>query len=323
MSIVTQETPVVNTKKYNPSRNGGIPLQKSKGVLSPERIERRQKLNGFIQVAITRRTDPRQVVTLDFKGGGMTATRTNLAPGTPPESRRGVVTGFSKKSRRRLREKLIAIDWTGLLPAVGRSDRSAFVTLTYPGTHSGDWQDWKRDLQAFQKRLKRRYGVTAAIWRLEYQRRGSPHYHVLIIFDHRIDVKAFRKWVSQAWYDCVGSGDPRHLKAGTNCRMLYGPVRRLLHYLCKYLVKQDDQEREGGRAWGTWGTFPESGSMRVCLDWRGWVEFCRRIRKWGKKSRYLRTRSANCRGFLIFGDLRQLLRGLDDHMLGGNYVAAA
>ena len=58
------------------------------------------------------------------------------------------------------------------------------------------------------------------------------------------------------------------------------------------------------------------GSAVVCeiefVTRLAWVEFQRRIRRWGQKSPYL-ARLANAHGLRLFGgtELLQLLRGLD------------
>ena len=86
------------------------------------------------------------------------------------------------------------------------------ITLTYPQAFPTDGQSVKRDIAAMGKRMKRQ-GI-AGIWYLEFQMRGAPHFHVLT--DRSVD----RDWLSQAWYEVVGSGDVRHLQAGTHIRKI-------------------------------------------------------------------------------------------------------
>lgn len=137
-----------------------------------------------------------------------------------------------------------------------------FVTLTY----HNDWPEqpsrWKEQLKALIKRLERAWGDLTALWRLEFQKRGAPHFH-LLIWLHDPRAKEWhpmqRLWllqnnVSWAWNQLVDPNDTEHLDAGTNvqeCRNL----RHMNAYLSKYLAKPE-QLAEGqtppGRFWGKW-----------------------------------------------------------------------
>ena len=273
-----------------------------------DRVERLNQLNGLVTGAISAHGP--KAVRLEFKAGGMTAKRTLYA--SPPQSNgRGVVAGMSKKSRRRLMDKLIGIDWRSIIPQHGKSNRAVLLTLTYPSEYSDDWQEHKLQLKAFRMRLERTYPIDGVLWRLEFQRRGAPHYHLVVVFGRDVNIARFRRWVSLAWYMVVGSQDPRHLRAGTNVRRLYGPTGKLMRYLSKYVSKRDSgPARQTGRVWGVWGELPEGETLVIELNWERWVEFTRRLRKWGKGSRYVSRLTAKRRGFLVFGDCTQLLRGL-------------
>ena len=150
---------------------------------------------------------------------------------------RGRINGFSYKSERNLR--LLLED---------TSDRwETFLTLTYPEAFPTDGRKVDRDRRAFFKRLRRRYGRRDYISVLEFQRRGAPHVHILT--DGPVD----REWLSQAWYEVVGSGDTRHLAAGTRI----DPVKdkeRVATYMLGYLKKRIQKDvPEGyenvGRFW--------------------------------------------------------------------------
>jgi hypothetical protein len=75
----------------------------------------------------------------------------------------------------RLLQQLASIDRSRGLPL--------FVSLTYPG---GTWPDdpavWHDHLERFYKRLCRRFPAwpVALVWRMEPQKRGAPHFHLLI-----------------------------------------------------------------------------------------------------------------------------------------------
>lgn len=85
--------------------------------------------------------------------------------------RRGEVTQFSKASRRRL---------LNYCARVKTDQRPLFITLTYPERYPDVKEAKENHLRAFLERLRRRYPASAAIWRLEFQARGAPHFHILV-----------------------------------------------------------------------------------------------------------------------------------------------
>jgi hypothetical protein len=252
--------------------------------------------------------------------GGIRVHRFQTGP-APDVGKRGRIHGFSQASRGRLTDKLMAIPWRDLVGSdrhASRSD-SVLLTLTYPECWPGDWDTWKSQLDAFRRSLSRvRDHGFAAVWRMEYQKRGAPHFHILLMFDDEVSIAAFGAWARRTWARIVGAADLEHLRHGADVRPLYAPAgdeRRLMHYLIKYLGKPDDGERFGGRIWGAWYEIPQVIRAAVSFNTRqSFVEFQRRLRRWGKHSRYLR-RVHNSTGLRVFcsGEsvLVQLCRELD------------
>lgn len=160
--------------------------------------------------------------------------------------RRGRVVEFSPGSRRRLMRLLNSIDRS-------RVPEPLFFTLTYPGDWPRDPRVWKKHLKAFRERMKRRYGKFPAVWRLEYQRRGAPHFHLLVFLD--VPRSTLREFVSTGWYGVVASGDEKHLKAGTQV-VKVDSWRGIRSYAAKYLGKIEQQaldpDQPAGRYWGYW-----------------------------------------------------------------------
>lgn len=99
--------------------------------------------------------------------------------GTVPASGvRGCVAGLSPAARRRL----------SLTIAEANVDPALFVTLTYGEKHPtvrGSKEDLRIWWQGVQRHLARRGIRAAMVWRLELQKRGAPHYHLLIWHDGR------------------------------------------------------------------------------------------------------------------------------------------
>lgn len=86
-------------------------------------------------------------------------------------SGRRAIQTFTPKARKNMLETVSRIDWTG--------KTAQFITLTYHSNQK-DAQTAKRHLRAFLKRLYRRWGNTPALWKLEPQKRGAWHFHLLI-----------------------------------------------------------------------------------------------------------------------------------------------
>jgi hypothetical protein len=124
------------------------------------------------------------------------------------------------------------------------------ITLTYPADFPLDGVLVKKHFELIRKWFVA-HGVKG-LWILEFQKRGAPHFH---IFTPKININKLA--LSRIWYKIVGSGDIRHLNAGTRVEWL-----RVEHatasYCCKYASKMYQKEvPEGyvsvGRFWGLFG----------------------------------------------------------------------
>lgn len=167
----------------------------------------------------------------------------------PPDKERvrAPIREFSKKSRQRLAFVASNTD------VVFRT----MVTLTYPRDFPSDGRVVKKHLNRFLQWLKRDSGRVSVLWFLEFQQRGAPHVHILI--DRRIPRNAqqrsgLRLRVSSAWFRIVGSGDSRHLAAGTRTerlRSLEGGRRYAVKYAMKMRQKcVPELYQNVGRFWG-------------------------------------------------------------------------
>lgn len=178
--------------------------------------------------------------------------------GQRERGKRRAITQFSWSSKRALLTLVNSIDQT---KCSGRD--FFFVTLTYPGEFPVA-RATKQHLAAFRRRWERKWGQTGIVWRLEAQKRGAPHYHLLVYAPggfyaegEVVDLHVVRMWLSHVWYEVVGSGDLRHLRAGTQLEQVrsFGGVAT---YVGKYMGKVDynagggDAWCEPGRLWGVW-----------------------------------------------------------------------
>ena len=126
---------------------------------------------------------------------------------------RGEISQFSRESRKRMLDTLCQLRSDAILPQ--------FLTLTYPKQFPHESSEWKRHLDNFWKRIVRLYPQASAVWKLEPQDRCAPHYHLLVY--GLPFTRVFKRLVSRIWYDVVGSGDSKHLRAGTEIE----PIRSL------------------------------------------------------------------------------------------------
>lgn len=195
---------------------------------------------------------------------------------------RGRVVGFSAQSRKRL------LDLLNMLKRETVSD-AVFLTLTYPDVFPVDAHRWKRDLDAVSKALARKYPQMSAIWRLEWKKRLSgenvgrmaPHFHLLVFGVPWLDLV----WLSKTWYRVVGSGDEKHLQAGTSAERVRS-WRGVMHYCSKYIGKPAAESFGGwtGRCYGVLGR--ENLAIRllvVPLTWQQFYSIRRVMRSWLRK----------------------------------------
>ena len=155
--------------------------------------------------------------------------------------KRNIILGFSRGARRRILQKM-AMLIRAILPI--------FVTLTYPSEFSTDYTQWKKHLDTWCKRLHRRCPSAGLIWRLEAQKRGAPHYHLLIFgMDLTPEV---RQWIATSWFEVVASGDEKHLTYGTDCQGVRS-ARGVRAYVGKYIAKVQAPIEDCGVDWSKVG----------------------------------------------------------------------
>jgi hypothetical protein len=156
-------------------------------------------------------------------------------------SGRGEIGEFSRQSRARL----------AFIASNTHVRFKSLLTLTYPSEFPTRGVLVKRQLAIFKKRFRRKYADPQYLWTLEFQSRGAPHMHLLSDIPVR---RADQTWLSQAWYDIVGSNDKKHLEAGTrweNLKSENGGRRYLVKYCAKMRQKKVPEEfTDVGRFWG-------------------------------------------------------------------------
>jgi hypothetical protein len=139
---------------------------------------------------------------------------------------RAPITGWSRRSRSRLFRATGEIDYE---PMIVLKEAPVMTTLTY----ADDWlavcptgKFTKKHVDIFWKRFARAWGVAfCGLWKLEFQRRGAPHYHLwhprpigLAGEVRRLTAVRYRpavgdglpydEWVRVVWADTVRHPDP-------------------------------------------------------------------------------------------------------------------
>ena len=170
---------------------------------------------------------------------------TGYQPDQLEEVKRNAIQDFSRGSRRRLIKQIRA--YGAIVPI--------FVTLGY-NDPLPTCKEAKKHLHRFLKQLLRANPTYWVVWRLEFQKAGRVHFHLLI---YNQDKKPFvpKEWIQKHWSQC----------ADRKC--LYPRVEALrshrggLYYCAKYLAKDNDigwknykdlyPQESPGRFWGIWG----------------------------------------------------------------------
>lgn len=166
--------------------------------------------------------------------------------------KRGEVGEYGYAARRRHREAVWAVE-PALLPRRVPDGRillpCSFVTLTYR-RWPPEPERWKHDLRHWWRRVDRAWPGAWAVWCLEFQGRGAPHFHLLVSWEPERDAAGWRerqRWISRSWAEVVaGPGrdvDELHLRAGTNCKPVVGAET-----IAEYLAKPDQKGDGGGTA---------------------------------------------------------------------------
>jgi hypothetical protein len=204
-----------------------------------------------------------------------------------------------------------------------KAGKAIFAGLTYPEAFPASAETFKRHLDAFGKRFLRVYPGAAFHWKLEFQKRDAPHFHPIFwnLSTEPADVRKFRKWLARAWFEVVGSNDPKHLAAGTSADVIRSQFG-IMRYVGPY-VAASDQSRPGwkvGRYWGIVGrvNIPYAVAASVRLTEKESLAIWRTARKYQRavnRQRRLRTvvRAGLCRSDFFNGRARQL-RKLSPHV---------
>lgn len=227
--------------------------------------------------------------------------------------KRGKVSTFSRASRLRLLQKMHTIK-----PMKGAKFYGTFITLTY-GQQFPTPALAKHHLDNFLKRLRRRWTYCSGFWRFEFQRRGAPHFHLVLFGLPFLPKETLAKW----WSDTIGVQFQ-----DTSSGMATPPFTRIevlkshahaARYVSKYVAKVDDGSGFNFLAYLTAeGEFIHPVTREVCDTIGRWwgvfnslwlpVDVCETLELgWGSKDVFYNLRRA----------AGKLWRGRNNHRKSG------
>lgn len=214
--------------------------------------------------------------------------RLNAPP--PPHGihKRNVVTGFSKRSRKRMIELFaMIVDVPDLFCTLTWSDDVATL----------DPDKFKRHFEAFRRRLEYHYADLKAVWRIEVEtrksgeRKGEPlaHYHLLIWLPKgNPELKKsllngngnlWREW----WHDVTQSKHEWHKKRyGLQLEEIKSR-RHCYHYVSKYVAKESTEQHAIGRRWGRVGQLDTLPVFEMDVTQEQYIQLKRLIASYVKK----------------------------------------
>lgn len=188
----------------------------------------------------------------------MVETETHLGGKRTGGGQRGKITGFSAESRLRMLKFMHSITFEGGL----------LITLTYPKDYPTGAAVYKKHLQNFRRQFEAAYGKNRTIWKLEYQERGAPHYHLLVFDARHVDIKE----CSWLWYISRGGIYFEGLSNGFDVKSAWKEdgVSNVGAYVGKYISKETLPETEEdlkytGRFWGYWN-MPDVKKYEIEID---------------------------------------------------------
>lgn len=156
------------------------------------------------------------------------------------------------------------------------------ITLTYGELYPKVFEA-KAQMRAFLKKIRRTFGRCTFLWRMEFQKRGAPHFHILASFAREISgthlkyvgirawTKTQRKMHNSSWnkaYDKKTYKEKASHQYGFKLDTLESS-RGGMKYVSKYAGKIDQNEPLAtvGRRWGLEGKNQLTlGAISRCLS---------------------------------------------------------
>jgi len=193
------------------------------------------------------------------------------------------------------------------------ADFVSMLTLTYPAEFPMNGRKVKCHLESFSAAYRSTF-TGRAVWWLEFQKRGAPHFHILSeenlallgpletrkrpsrasqgAKEYRTNADA-SDWLAYRWFNIVGSKDEKHLHAGTAWEVVESTEGAWV-YAAAHAGKRKQKIVPGGftevgRFWGVIGklTVERVGSFKIDTEGVFQVYGINALSRKGKCKKYL------------------------------------
>ena len=144
---------------------------------------------------------------------------------------RGDVTEFSRASRMRMIELVASLSHRKMTRA---GKKPLFITLTYVDNVC-DYKKAKRDLKVMLQRIARMKPECSGIWKMEIQKRGAIHFHIILFNAGFIDVGTLQSM----WCEVTGENANNSLDLE-----IIRSKRGVIYYVTKYMCKGENTRGE-------------------------------------------------------------------------------
>lgn len=213
---------------------------------------------------------------------------------------RDLIKGLSKGSRRRL---------VHLINSLGETNEAFFVTLTMREA-TENFKQWKQWLNRTLTALRYSFPKLSGIWRLEFQKRGTPHFHLLLYTNEPEDIKVLRAKLRKYWSNAVGRQNTSSTH-GIKVERIRD-IRKSGFYLAIYQAK-NEQDRTDIPTGKTYGIINKKGLP--IAKYSGGEFDSIHFNIWSKRlyRRYISANGASTRSPLFF-NLKDRTKGFSGFM---------
>jgi hypothetical protein len=169
----------------------------------------------------------RPTIKLEFQGKFVACAIRYEHDAPPKRGKRGGITTFSARSRTRMFDMFHKLE-------IKR--KPIFVTLTY-GEDYPDAKTAKNNLRALFERIRRKMDglPISAVWRMEFQERGAPHFHIIFFDLPFIDKLTWQYW----WEEITGHPEPFTRVERVRSH------KQIMAYVSKYVAKIEPSSKTG------------------------------------------------------------------------------
>lgn len=180
---------------------------------------------------------------------------------------RNPVRKFSKSSRKRLFQTMARVRWEVTGEVV-------FVTLTYHFYRQWQPRECMTHLHCFLQFLRDNFSSPHFIWRLEFQKRGAPHFHLILANSKsgkKLSTPFARNQLACAWNRIANPNSRAAQVHGVNIQTVTS-YKMVCAYLAKYVAKEQDGIAEyfTARRWAQSESWPTDPYVDFDLKYSVW-----------------------------------------------------